>query len=108
MVYAPDDRDLYKSTIMQIGPVAAGIVDTLEFDIWQYSHHSPDDYYPYKYENPKYGNHVISVVGWKDDPSIGKGGYWICKNSFGPNIGYNGFFNLEYDSLAINGGFCMG
>ena len=101
----PDDRDSYKSTIMQIGPVAAGIVATLEFDIWEYSHHSPDDYYPYKYENPKYGNHVISVVGWKDDPLIGKGGYWICKDSFGPNIGYNGFFNLEYDSLAINGGW---
>lgn len=48
---------------------------------------------------------ALSVIGWKDDPSIGKGGYWICKDSFGPNIGYNGFFNLEYDSLAINGGW---
>ena len=94
-----EDRELAKSTIMQIGPVCAYFLDNMDFDIWIYSHNDPDDYYPYEYK--KYVNHAVIIVGWKDDPSIEQGGYWICKNSFGPNIGYNGFFNIEYGSMGL-------
>ncbi|GAG30459.1 unnamed protein product, partial [marine sediment metagenome] len=46
--------------------------------------------------------HIVMIVGWKDDPSIDKGGYWIVKNSWGTDWGYEGFFNLEYESLNID------
>ena len=95
-------RELVKSTIMQKGPVVAYMMvnrSSMSFDKWIITHHNPDDYFPYEFENDI--SHVVIIVGWKDDSSIGKGGYWICKNSWGPNYGYNGFFNIEYESLAI-------
>ena len=97
----PTQRELVKSTIMQKGPVLADMYinfSNFNFIDWQWTHHSPDDYFPYEYE--KTINHGIIIVGWKDDSSIGKGGYWICKNSWGTFTGYNGFINLEYETLG--------
>ena len=102
-----EDRDAIKTQIMQHGPVASYMMVTYyihgedNFYEWGYEHHDPEDYFPYP--GPiKFMNHVVVIVGWKDDPSIGNGGYWICKNSWGPDWGYNGFFNIEYGSLQID------
>ena len=65
-------------------------------------HHSSDDYYPDTQE--QWGNrlnHIVVLVGWKDDAQIENGGYWIVKNSWGTDWGYDGFFNIEYYSLFI-------
>jgi PKD repeat protein len=58
------------------------------------THHDPNDVY----QQDDYGitNHGVVICGWKDDPSIYNGGYWICKNSWGTSFGYNGFFNIAY------------
>ncbi len=96
---SPEQIELIKSQIIEIGPVVTGILATSDFDNWMRTHHDPDDYYPY-YETNNI-NHVIVIVGWKDDPTIKNGGYWICKNSYGTDPGYDGFFNLEYESLSI-------
>jgi hypothetical protein len=69
--------------------------------IWGDIHHSPEDYIHYN-EDVGGMDHGVIIVGWKDDPSIGNGGYWICKNSWGENWGYNGFFNIEYGSHYID------
>jgi len=45
---------------------------------------------------------VVCIVGWKDDDSIQNGGYWICKNSWGTDWGYDGFANIEYGSMNID------
>ena len=99
-----EDRQLIKSQIMEKGPVLTGMLVTFNsegnFWDWIWSHHNPDDYYPY-YDVENY-NHIVIIVGWKDDPSISKGGYWICKNSWGTEPGYDGFFNIEYGSLNID------
>ena len=92
-------RELVKSTIMQKGPIVALMLYNDNISLWVYTHHSPDEYFPYEFANKI--NHAIVIVGWKDDSSIGKGGYWICKNSFGTLSSYNGFFNIEYESLAM-------
>ncbi len=110
-IWTPDgtseDIEAIKSQIMQDGPVAAYMLITYyvhgndNIDDWGWLHNDPDDYYPYP-GSTKNINHVVVIVGWKDDPSIGNGGYWICKNSWGTEWGYNGFFNIEYGSLNID------
>ena len=37
------------------------------------------------------GGHCVSIVGYDDG-----GGYWICKNSWGPGWGESGFFCIAY------------
>jgi len=102
-----EDIDAIKSQIMQYGPVVSYMAVTYyihgkdNFIDWGWEHHDPDDYFPYPGPT-KFMNHLVIIVGWKDDPSIGNGGYWICKNSWGPDWGYNGFFNIEYGSLRID------
>jgi len=96
-----EDRKRIKTQIMEEGPVVSFMMATEDFMQWGLEHHSPSDYYPY----PGYVegiNHCILIVGWKDDPSIPRGGYWICKNSWGSFWGYNGFFNIEYGSLHVD------
>ena len=96
-----EDRETMKTQIMQTGPIAAGIKATDLFKYWGMIQHNPDKYFPYI--RPVIGvNHIILIVGWKDSPSIPKGGYWICKNSWGTDWGYEGFFNIEYNSLNID------
>lgn len=102
-----EDINAIKSQIMDIGPVAAVIMATYyphgenNFEEWGWQHDDPYDYYPYP--GPiNGGNHQVVIVGWKDDPAIPNGGYWICKNSFSAEWGYDGFFNIEYNALNID------
>ncbi len=95
------DIEAIKTQIMLTGPVAAGIKATDFFSWWGSIQHNPDKYFPYLKQ--VFGmNHVVIIVGWKDDSSIGKGGYWICKNSWGADWGYGGLFNIEYNALNID------
>jgi len=102
-----NDRDAIKSQIMEHGPVVTTMLFTYyihgtnNLEEWGWTHSSPDDYYPYPGPVDN-ANHQVVLVGWKDDPNIGHGGYWICKNSCSSEWGYNGFFNIEYGSLNID------
>jgi hypothetical protein len=75
--------------------------------MWGRNHHNPDDYF--SKDVPKFRlsrlNHLILLVGWKDNTSMENGGYWICKNSWGVSWGYDGFFNLEYGGLNSDLGY---
>jgi len=101
---SPEDIQLIKSLIMENGPVVAYMFATSDFASWGYSHNDPNDCYPYYEVNDN--NHAVIIVGWKDDSSISRGGYWICKNSIGLDWGYDGFFNIEYGSLHIDTSNC--
>jgi C1A family cysteine protease len=96
-----DDINAIKTQIMESGPVAAHISATKLFSYWGVTNNNPSDYFPYLGPGGL-TNHLICIVGWKDDSSIGNGGYWICKNSWGSYWGYDGFFNIEYGSLHID------
>jgi len=87
-----------KSHIMLNGPLAISMLYNNRIWQWGLSHHDPENYYTYDEEYG--GGHDIVVLGWKDDPSITNGGYWIIKNSEGDSWGYDGYFNLEYGFLG--------
>ncbi|HEC81130.1 MAG TPA: hypothetical protein ENI42_01720, partial [Thermoplasmatales archaeon] len=96
----PDDITFLKAKLIEKGPMVTTMTWTTSFSTWGFSHHNPEDYYPYP--GPVgYLNHAVLLVGYKDDPSIPNGGYWICKNSWGTDFGYNGFFNVEYGALRV-------
>ena len=92
-----------KNLIIQEGPLASLMNATPDFVAFGMDNHSPTAYYPYVSSDVY--NHGIVIVGWHDDPAITHGGYWICKNSWGTNWGYDGFFNIEYggSNIAPNG-----
>jgi C1A family cysteine protease len=102
-----EDRNAIKTQIMESGPVAAAMLFTYNIHgpynlaDWGYTHHNPMDYYPYPGSIPG-TNHLVVLVGWKDDTAITNGGYWIVKNSISEEWGYDGFFNIEYGSLHID------
>ena len=43
------------------------------------------------------GGHCVSCVGYDDGE-----GYWICKNSWGPLFGEDGFFKIAYGECGID------
>lgn len=43
------------------------------------------------------GGHCICVVGYNDAQQ-----FWICKNSWGPDWGESGFFNIRYGDVGID------
>jgi C1A family cysteine protease len=101
-----EDRDAIKTQIMQIGPVATSMQSTWyihDDDIisWGFKNLGPDDYFSSSLQFNTI-DHCVAIVGWKDDPSIDNGGYWICKNSWWSEWGLDNFFNIEYDSLRID------
>ena len=97
---SPENRAIIKSLIYQNGPIAGAMNATQDFINFWNNHHDPTDYYPDPHA--PWGNrlnHIIVIVGWKNDSSITNGGYWICKNSWGTSWGYQGFYNIEYGAL---------
>lgn len=98
---SPEDRKAIKNQILQTGPVASVLHVGDRFKDWMVNHHSSDEYVPYP-GHVSWSNHAVIIVGWKDDPAIDNGGYWICKNSWGPYMGYEGYFNIEYGSFNID------
>ncbi len=94
------NTDVIKTILYEEGPIAVALNVTTDFINFWSIHHSADEYYPDTHE--PWGNqlnHIVVLVGWKDDSSIENGGYWIVKNSWGSDWGYDGFFNLEYYGL---------
>lgn len=95
-----ENTDVIKTILLEDGPLAVALNVTQQFiNYWSITH-NPEKYYPDTQE--PWGNmlnHIVMLVGWKDDASIKNGGYWIVKNSWGTDWGYEGFFNLEYYAL---------
>lgn len=95
-----ENRDIVKELILEYGPIASGINVSDDFIQWGNWNHQEEAYF----QDPDmpWGNrlnHIIVIVGWLDDEDITNGGYWICKNSWGTEWGYDGFFNIEYGGL---------
>jgi C1A family cysteine protease len=94
-------REVLKSWIIENGPVATNMYVTDLFRVWGDIFHNLHFYVPYIDAVDNIYNHCVVIVGWQDHPLIRRGGYWICKNSWGTNWGDNGFFSIEYGSLNV-------
>lgn len=46
------------------------------------------------------GGHGVSIIGWGYDERYGS--YWIAANSWGPNWGEEGYFNIPFGVCEIN------
>ena len=55
----------------------------------------------YEYATGSYqGGHAILIVGYKDDPLVSGGGYFIVKNSWNTWWGEDGYFNIAYSQTG--------
>ena len=81
-------RDI-KEALVQYGPLVTS------FDVY-------DDFQAYSsgvYQHvwgDRVAGHAVAIIGYNDDP-----GYWICKNSWGPGWGEDGFFRILYGECNI-------
>lgn len=73
-----------KESILQYGPVTAGI--SIYRNIYNYN---GEGVLEYDQNSAFVGGHAIDVIGWGEDE---RGGYWIIKNSWGPDWGDKGYF----------------
>ena len=84
-----------KNALVQYGPLTTGFLvfeDFLNYSggVYELNRSKPWNLL---------GGHGALIVGYKDDPSIDSGGYWICKNSWGSDWGEDGFFRIKYDDF---------
>jgi len=98
---SPEDRDRIKTQILEKGPVIAGLCVIKMFQRCSILFHNPSFVFS-TLQKTSGVNHEAVLVGWKDDPKIMNGGYWIVKNSWGADWGDNGFFNIAYGCLGID------
>ena len=89
-----NDIDLIKSALVQ-QPILA----------WFYVY---NDFYSYKsgvYERTTedlVNGHSILIIGWDDNDQC-----WICKNSWGPEWGEDGYFRIKWGECNIGQNACM-
>lgn len=100
-LYTPETISQIKSLVFDNGPVYALVLVDDSFTNFGAISHKSTAYLHYRSFDDLILNHAVLIVGWKDDPSVGNGGYWICKNSWDTNWGYDGFFNIEYGSHLV-------
>lgn len=90
MDYDLNGIDLIKQKIIEHGAIGTSLVHT--FVNADFNHYQPPS-------DPIYITHAVSIVGWDDNHITqapeGKGA-WLCKNSYGAEWGYAGYFWASY------------
>ena len=91
--------DQIKSAIYTYGPVTAGVCAGDAMKSYTTGIFSTDETGTSCYFGGT--NHQIDLVGWDDN---GGNGYWIMRNSWGPDWGLNGYMYIAYNTSRVGEG----
>ena len=91
--------DQIKSAIYTYGPVTAGVCAGAAMQSYTTGIFSTDE--TETACNFFGANHQIDLVGWDDN---GGNGYWIMRNSWGPDWGLNGYMYIAYNTSRVGEG----
>jgi hypothetical protein len=81
-----------KQAIFDRGPVAAGVCVDDQFRAYTGG--------IFDYNGCGISNHGIALVGWHDDGGPDEG-YWILRNSWGPDWGEDGYMRIRYGTSRV-------
>ncbi len=97
--FAMPTVDQIKAAIATYGPITAGVCAG---DAW--SSYTGGIFTTEESESACGGstNHQIVLVGWNDNG--GSDGYWILRNSWGPDWGIGGYMYIAYDTSRVGEG----
>ena len=93
------DWNMLKTWVMDYGPISVDIVASGGWNSFWSNNNNPNAVY--QNDDPGITNHAQILCGWVDDSSIVNGGYWILKNSWGSDWGYNGYSNVAYGCISL-------
>ncbi|MDA3886410.1 MAG: lectin like domain-containing protein [Candidatus Delongbacteria bacterium] len=82
--------NLIKKKIIEHGAIGTSLVHTFVGN--DYIHYQPES-------DPIYITHAVTIVGWDDDfitQAPEGAGAWLCKNSYGTDWGFSGYFWASY------------
>lgn len=101
------DMDVLKSAIFRYGAVETSVYTQMEYVDSQSPYYSPENA-SYYYDGEELPNHDLVVVGWDDNYAkenftiMPEGdGAFICKNSWGPEFGDEGYVYVSYYDVNI-------
>lgn len=82
--------DRIKQAIMTYGALATCYFSSSAY-MTDYIHYQPPS-------APELPNHSVAIIGWDDNKvtQAPEPGAWLCKNSWGENWGFGGFFYISY------------
>ncbi|MBN1356017.1 hypothetical protein JXA40_07075 [bacterium] len=85
-----ENIDTIQNAVMTYGAVGTCMCVSGDFMV-DYIHYQP----PNSQEDP---NHAIAIIGWDDalQTQAPLPGAWLCKNSWGDDWGYDGYFWISY------------
>lgn len=108
------DVDEVKKMIIQYGAVATAFYTDQTTTTGGTACYNPSTY-SYYYDGSYTTNHAVVIAGWDDNYSKSNfnslkqpssDGAWLVRNSWGSNMGDDGYFWISYEDAAFNSDSC--